>query len=115
MFVSALCVTDTGLVACPSRPVGPLDGSVTLRRCLTSLCRRILISSHRLVSCGISGSDGKSHTVDNFHDTPVAIMATFLCTSVKFSISVGTPATNVTSVFDTMMARMLASRLSRSL
>ena len=41
------------------------------------------VSSHRLVSCSISGSDGNSHAVDNFHDIPVAVMATFLCTSVK--------------------------------
>ena len=67
------------------------------------------VSSHRLVSCSISGSDGQSHTVDNFHDTPMAVVATFLCTSVKFSISGGTPATNVTSAFDTMMEASKAS------
>ena len=112
MFVSALCVTDTGLVACPSRIVGPLDGSVTFAEVFDKFVSKNIggdVSSHRLVSCSISGSDGKSHAVDNFHDTPVAVMATFLCTSVKFLITAGTPATNVTSAFDTMMARMLAS------
>ena len=85
-------------MACPSRIVGPLDSSVTFAEVFDKFVSKNIggdVSSHRLVSCSISGSDGKSHAVDNFHDTAVAVMATFLCTSVTFSISAGTPTTKL--------------------
>ena len=71
--MSALCVTDTGLVACPSRTVGPLDGSVTFAEVLDKFVLKNIggdVSSHRLVSCNVSGSDVKSNAVGTFHDTP---------------------------------------------
>ena len=53
------------------------------------------VSSNCSVCCSISGSDGKSRMVDNFHDIPMALMSTFLCTSVKFSRPAGMQATSV--------------------